>query len=360
MLEDKKKNSSYFISFFISVFIFSCLMYAKGEKKVRIDDVSPLNFLNNNFEEIDDETLKIISDKIGIEINEDNKDEIALFNAIYNNKNLSEKEKNIFYGYYSVVEDFINLDKDKAYNSLSKVSINYVERDEKVLPSTLGDYDYLTGKINIYAEDNDNNILLHEGTHTLFSSNLPRAIQEGMTELIVNESFTSDPFYENCTYPLEVSYVKMLCELIGTDKVIDAYVLGDYSIIYREMDKYNNGSEMSSYKILNIYEDAYKNINHIENSVYTAEEQTKAYKLIEKIYKMKYGNSGINYNDFKYLHELSGAGFEENAIEFFSDYIFYYGVLEKAYISSQLKEKFPNSNTVNFTDRHFVLINQKN
>lgn len=356
-MSKKKGNASSYVSFFIVMFILCTFMYSKGDKNPRGNNVAPYNFSTINYDNLDENTLNILSEELNVDINEDNKDEISLFNAIYNNKNLNEEQKNTFYGYYSLVEDIVNLDKNKAYDSFSRVSVNYVERDENVSSNVLGDYDYSTGKINIYTTDTDNSILQHEGIHCLFSSynniSLPRAFQEGMTELITNEYYSADPFYEGYTYPLEVSYVKMLCELVGTDKVIDAYVTGNYSLIYREMDKYNSGSEMSNYKILDIYEDAYNNIDHIGDSRYSNEDRAKAYNLIEEVYNKRNGTS--NNKDFKYLHELSAAGFEENATEFFSNYIFYYGLLEKAYISSSLKADFPNGNTVRFSDRHFVL-----
>ena len=356
-MSKKKGNASSYVSFFIVMFILCTFMYSKGEKENRGKEIAPYNFSSISYDGLDENTLNILSEELNVSINEDNKDDISLFNAIYNNKNLNEEQKNTFYGYYSVVEDIINLDKNRAYDSFSRVSVNYVEKDDKVAPNTLGDYDYSTGKINIYTTDTDNSILLHEGVHCLFSSysniSLPRAFQEGMTELITNEYYSADPFYEGYTYPLEVSYVKMLCELVGTDRVLDAYVKGDYSLIYREMDKYNNGAEMSNYKILDVYEDAYSNIDHIGDARYSNEDRAKAYQLIEEVNNKRNGTS--NNKDFKYLHELSGAGFEENATEFFSNYIFYYGVLEKVYISNNLKAEFPNSNTVKFSDRHFVL-----
>ncbi len=359
-MSKKKGNGTSYISFFIIMFILCTFMYSKGEKTPR-KDIAPYNFPSINYDGLDDNTLEIISDKLNVEVNSDNKDEISLFNAIYNNKNLSDTEKNTFYGYYSVVNDIVNLDKNRAYDSFSRVSVNHVERDDKVAPNILGDYEYATGKINIYTADKDNSILLHEGVHCLFGSqsniSLPRAFQEGMTELITNEYYSDDPFYENYTYPLEVSYVKMLCELVGTEKVLDAYVSGDYSLIYREMDKYNNGKEISNYKILDIYEDAFNNIDHLGNARYSNDDRAKAYNLIEEIYNKKEDKS--NSKEFKYLHELSASGFEENATEFFSSYIFYYGILEKAYISNKLKADFPNPNTVKFSERHFVLVNTK-
>ena len=359
-MEKRKGKASGYVSFFIVMFILCTFMYSKGEKSNTGNNIAPYNFSSINYDGLDENTLDLLSRELNVDINEDNKDEISLFNAIYKNSNLNDQQKNTFYGYYSVVEDIINLDKNRAYDSFSRVSVKYTERDSKIPSNVLGDYDYGSGTINIYGNDTENNILLHEGVHCLFTNasnvSLPRAFQEGMTELITNEYYSTDPFYEGYTYPLEVSYVKMLCELVSTDKVLQAYVSGDYSLIYRDMDKYNNGSEMSNYKILDVYEDAFNNIDHLGDARYSNEDRKKAYNLIDDVYKKKYGSES---KDFKYLHELSAAGFEEDATEFFSNYIFYYGVLEKAYISNHLKADFPNSNTVKFSERHFVLKNKK-
>lgn len=361
MSNKNKSGFSSAISFFIIMFILGTFVYSKGEKNEKKEEIRQYDFSTISYEGLDENILNTMQNELNIEITDDNKDDLYLFNSVYNNSNLNQEQKNLFYGYYSVVNDIVNLNKNSAYMSLENVSINYVDRGSDVLDNTLGDYDYRTGKINIYTEyDKDNRVLLHEGVHCLFYNQntvgLPRAFTEGMTELITNEYFSKDPFYEDNTYPLEISYVKMLCEVVGEEKVLDAYISGDYSLIYREMDKYNK-SDISSYKILDIYEDSLNNIDSLGESKYSSTDRATAYNTMKDIYNMKEDKS--NSKEFNYLHELSGACFEEAATDFFSQYLFYYGVLEKAYVSHSLKQLFPNPINVKFDDRNKVLIKSK-
>lgn len=355
----EKKGNGFFsaLCFIVIMVTATNFTYNKGKNKAQSDTNNDSYSIVN----IDDNTLNILKDYIGVNLTDGNKDELYLFNSIYNNKNLNQDQKNVFYGFYSVVDDIVNINKDLAYDSFSKVTVNYVERDKDVLENVLGDYDYNTCRINIYTDDKDNKVLLHEGIHCLLynskSVNLPRALIEGMTELITNEYFSDVPFYEGSTYPLEISYVKMLCELVGTDIVLDACTSGNYSLIYREMDKYNK-SDFSSYKVLDIYEDALYNIDNLGSSYYSNEDRRKAYNIIGDIYNNRGDNS--NSVEFNYLHELSSACFEEDATGFFSEYIFYYGILEKAYVSNYLKKEFPNPVIVPEKDKSHVLVLNNN
>ncbi len=291
-------------------------------------------------EDISDDIIKNLENELSIQVEDDEKDELLLLNAVYENDKLSSNEKNLFYGFYSVINDIQCIDRERAYKSLSRVSINYNNLDDES-NSVKGDYNHNTGKINIYIDpqnDKDNCVLLHEGLHCLFNNdktcNLPRAFSEGMTELINNEYFAEDPYYITTYYPYEISYVKMLCELVGKDLVLDVYSNGNFNKIYEEIDA-NNDSSYSAFKILSIYEDSYNYTYGDYSSKYNTEEKWNAYKYLRDIYR-KMHPEAENYKEFSYLYDLSACCFEEDPADYYIKYINYYGVLEKAYFNNSL------------------------
>ena len=352
----KRKSGSIFLSglyYFIILYTLGNFwsMYLKNYNvKEPMLQYSNIVTDSNNLDGI----TKKLEKEFSINIEEDKKDEYAVLNSVYENNNLTSSEKKVFYGFYSVIDDFVDMDRESAYDSLSRVYVKYSSNKNT---NVLGDYNYKSGKINIYTyNDKNNEVLIHEGIHCLFNNDktesLPIGFTEGMTELIANEYFSNDPFYEGNSYPFEISYVKMLCELVGTDTVIKAFSTGDFTLITNKVDIYNN-SGISTYKLFDIYEDSFSRVTRGTNYKYNLSERWDAYDAMMNIYKSMHPNLG-NYRDFNYLYELSASVFEENPTEFYADYINYYGVLEKAYISNNLKSNYSTSKYTKFIDREKV------
>lgn len=363
-----KKQKESHISFISGVIFFTCMFFL-GEKMMNSEENysedSGLMSYDYVLEHQDNyqDVVQFLKNEYSLSFDEIelNKDEVLFMNSIYNNKNLTSEDKHVFYGFYSLLKDIQGMDRDYAYEALGNVKVKRVERDSDTSSNTLGDYSYQTKTINIYEEDPDNDILLHEGIHCIFNNaktaSLPKHFTEGMTELLVNEYFSEDHFFEKTSYPYQTSYVKMLCELVGSDTVLNSFVNGDFDIILNEMDKYNK-TEFSSHKILNIYEDIYENCDGKSECIYSNEDRWKAYEYIRSIYN-KAHPKGENYKDFNYLYELSASPFEESASDFYKDYIFYYGILEKAYFSSELKNTYSNSNFRDYYDISNVKVKSK-
>lgn len=364
----RKKNDGN-VKAFISGIGFMVALYGIGHfgyKAYRdfVDDIGTGIYQYNVIMNTDkyDNVIKELEKEFSINIEDDKKDELLVMNAIYTNNELSTHDKNVFYGFYSIVEDIQSMDRERAYESLSKVKVIRNKNVAMTSNSTLGDYSYGSEVINIYAESDPNDrILVHEGIHCMFNNSktesLPRFFNEGMTELLSNEYFSEDPFLENNSYPIEVAYVKMLCEIVGTDTVLQAFVSGDFNKITDEMDKYNK-TDMISSTILDIYEDSFIVFERKQQSRYTDENRQKAYAAILSIYENT-DNPSKDKKSFNYLYELSSSGFKDSPISYYSNYVKYYGILEKAYFSSDLKSQFQYPTVVNYDHRHFVKVKSK-
>lgn len=356
----KSKSSG---SGFASAILFISLLYFFGnqldKQEVTVPEETPYHFENLSMDSHDiDEMVRALENEFDVQVEEDKKDEFVLLYSIFQNPNLTSDEKNTFYGYYSIILDNPYLNREEAYRSLSKVKIEYSKRDDDIADNVQGLYQYGDQTIRIFEKDDlSKSILLHEGIHCIFtnsySADLPIYFTEGMTELLVNEYFSYDPFYEGTHYPYEVAYIKMLNELVGSDLVLKAFSKGDFSIITNEMEKYNS-TPYSSFKILNIYEDAFLCNDKNYEFYFSKEEQENAYHYLEKIYSKR--NSNISNKDFQYFHEITHGAFSDNPSLSYAEYVVNHGILEKAYFSTDLKSQFSRSILKDVNNRDKVLV----
>lgn len=311
--------------------------------------------------DVDDIVLNL-EREFGVEIDDQNIDSLVLLNSILENENINNDDKKIFYGFYSIVEDCKYLDKENAYKTFKNLSIERTRHEDNNTSKVLGDYLFNSKKINIYVEkDFDNRIITHEGIHALFTSKksfkLPYYFREGMTELLSNEYYSDDPFYEANIYPYQVSYIKMLCEMVGSDIVMETFCKGDFSLITNYLDLYNN-TNYDSKDLLDIYEDSFKSQLEGTKSKYSSQLQEEARNNLKKIY-LNINPDYDNYSSFEYNLNLASSVFEEDAEDFYFDYINYNGIFEKAYFNTDLKNKFSNSRLVNLNEREKVLVKRK-
>ena len=171
-----------------------------------------------------DELFRLLEEESGLD-NLNNERDLIL-TAAANNPNLAKKEKQIIYSLVDIIEDNPHINKKTAYANLKDLNIIYTTRDEEVSESTNGIYLPVDNKITIFTDDKDNTILKHELIHCIFTNtnsySLPRYLSEGVTELLVDEYFTETPFVEEDCYPYEIAIVKVLCEMVGSDNVLEA------------------------------------------------------------------------------------------------------------------------------------------
>lgn len=315
---------------------------------------------NNSIIDIDEDELNdvinTLENEFGYTISEDKKDEYYMLNAIRTNPNLTTEQKELFYNYYDLIDDDPYLLREQAYKNLNEVQIVYMDRKEGDRETLLGEYNNSVNTIFIYTKnDTNNDVLLHEGIHCMFNSVLtskvPSYMKEGMTELLCNEYFSTDLFYENSTYAFEINYVKMLCELVGSDIVLEAYSTGSIEKIVDKIDDFNN-TEYTASKIMSIYEDAYGNLEKGFERQYSNEEGKKASRYLLQIYK-NMGHDSLD--NFIYVCDLASSVFEDDPTQFYSNYVQYNGVLDKAYFSVKLNNLYNGNNFSTYEDRPKIL-----
>ena len=180
-----------------------------------------------------------IENVLGITIDDDFKDEYCLLNAVLENPNLSDTEKDVFLRLENIIKDNPYIDKEAAYHSLLNVEVLYKKRPLSLKKNVEGVYVDAYESIGVFVEDPENRILIHEMIHCVFcnekTKDLPTYFSEGVTELLANEYFSDTPFVELVNYPFEIVVVKMLCEVSSPEAVLKAYSTGDMSAIAKEM-----------------------------------------------------------------------------------------------------------------------------
>ena len=193
------------------------------------------------------EGIKVINEKLNVNLDFEDADKYLILKSIIDNQNLSESEKEVAYELFPILEDNDYYNKEFTYHSLETVDVDWSKSTDA---SCLGLYKRYFNIFNGYegiiedflSQENDKKlnypVLRHELIHALFSVNnitLPNSFEEGMTELLTNEYYDDNPYIEIESYPFEILYVKMLCEIVGEDNVLKAYTTGDMSILYNEL-----------------------------------------------------------------------------------------------------------------------------
>lgn len=118
--------------------------------------------------------------------------------------------------------------------AISNVTIIYRDHTENQATNIAATYNSKKNIITIYNgyEDNLDHIILHEGYHLLSTNDilplsLGQGFNEGMTELLTDE-YGGNQFD---SYPTEVSFVKILSEIIPTDKLMETYQTQNINVL---------------------------------------------------------------------------------------------------------------------------------
>lgn len=192
-------------------------------------------------EEEQSDILKEIESVLGISIQE-NEENYLLLNAVVKNPYLTQKEKEVFYRFIEYFNDNPYIDREKIYENILNVNARFALRqslhvDESVLAMYLPNYRDIVYFTLFPTLDT----MAHEDAHALEAEGntevLPRWLSEGMSQLIASEYFSETPFLLTGIYPYEVSMVKLMMEIIGTDKVLQAYTEKKPEIIYEALDE---------------------------------------------------------------------------------------------------------------------------
>lgn len=300
-----------------------------------------------------DELFSELSKSIDEELNltvipediEEKNDNLLVLQALFENPNLSTEEKELVCQLTNLLIDNKYLNKELAYESLSKVDVQETVKPEDEKEEIVACYKRALELIETYINENSvyyNETLIHEFIHCIFSNyvtiDLPRYLNEGMTELLSNEYYSETPFVECSTYPFEVIMVKELCNIVGENKVLKAFSTGNMEIISNELSKVTSEEEAKNF--LTNVDDVFEEFD--------TETRVSSFKLIYVInYLNKYSKKLYEQDeDIKRLEEstyninaLSLLSTEDPYISFLG-YLTGHGVYVKAYISSKLKEAY--------------------
>ena len=326
----------------IATTVLAGLVYAGATGTLGQIAHNPNNIYNDRSLTITDEEKDLlisnVENSIGYDVSSEKEDDYLLLNAILVNNYLSDEEKITFFRFGDMFYDNPYLDREKTYNNLRKVKIDYTSMRGFNDRNVMGNYDYKENVIRIY--DNSDSIMGHEIIHCIYNikpSFLDKYFSEGMTELLYNEYFEENPFLEVNSYPLEISAVKMLCDVCGSDIVLEAFSKSNMRPIINELANYSSKKEAKDKlylldELMTEYEEKGTVTHYVEYE--------EILDYLENIISDKYGTGGFEHNSFKYNRKLFSCVFSDNPLEDYLITIGNEGIGEKAYFSEKLKNDY--------------------
>lgn len=335
------------ISFFVlDVLLALFIKYGMFHFKVR--DLSDENIFKGNDLIISDEVLDSIVSEIEQELDitvlEEDFDSFCLLNAVLKNENLTDDEKKVFYQSYKIIKDNPFIDKEAAYTSLLNVDVTYKKKSYVYDKNVQGVYSPLYEEIGIFGEDYEHKKLLHEIVHCIFSNErtkyLPTYFKEGMTELLVNEYFSEEPFCELNNYPFEIAMVKMLCEVSTPEAVLKAYSTGNMSVITEDIAMVfgDEGAVIEAFDAVDLLMRQYRSDVLEEDKVDNKLLINGFSPLFKEVISCKYNNNDIESISYNYNEMLLSNILKENSYDGYIEDLSEFGYIERAYFSSSLKD----------------------
>lgn len=218
---------------------------------------------------------------------------LLLLQAIADNPNLTNQERDVFYRYFSYFKDNPYLNYQDLYKRLKAVDVHdYDEKEDRYIEGAAGYYLHLPlNEIVIqqhYDDAQDMLILGHEGFHATNSGDslfpLPKALLEGMNELITLEYFSRYPMDDLNSYLQFVTISRMMCELVGADTMLEAFTKNDYWIVYDALLKIDP-EEKKANQFLGLLKrrSGFSYMDRVEYDEF--------YKIMDDYYFQKYGQT---------------------------------------------------------------------
>ena len=220
------------------------------------------------------------------------------YKELYNNSD--DEKKEILNLTKLVIRDNNDyLDQKDILNSFSSLKI-VITSNDRLLTNTsdniIGRYDQETNTLYLKEgldEDALNTTIFHEFLHflsksgfvsTSFNKNgyIGDALNEGMTQLLVNEHFKNQLF----VYSNEVSITKALVEILGSDFMRECYFSHDLDSLIDELSKYVSHEDVIS--LLKNMDNAKIAYNDEDRDNYDSFNR-KCWDIIGNIYMNKFG-----------------------------------------------------------------------
>ena len=220
------------------------------------------------------------------------------YKELYNNSD-NEKKEILNLTKLAIRDNNDYLDQKDILNSFSSLKI-VITSNDKLLTNTsdniIGRYDQETNTLYLKEgldEDVFNTTIFHEFLHflsksgfvyTSFNKNgyIGDALNEGMTQLLVNEYFKNQLF----VYSNEVSITKALVEMVGSDFMRECYFSHDLDSLIDELSKYVSHEDVIS--LLKNMDNAKIAYNDEDIDNYDSFNR-KCWDIIGNIYMNKFG-----------------------------------------------------------------------
>ena len=290
--------------------------------------------------------LKVVEETTGISTN--NNPNMLVLYYIGNNDNLDLEEKKIAYKLSNLLKDNSYMNVSLAATSIENMDITY-DNIRTIQPEKVkGFYSYKDNAIQMFTskEDTSSELLFHEYIHALFLNqynyNLPNYLKEGVTELLTNEYFSENPFVEEKSYAFEINTVKILCEMVGRENVLNAYTTGNQYVIKEELLKILDEEQVNI--LLNNFEIIHEDFS--KGGCIDSIRINQTLDLMDLYFskKQEMTNDNSMINRYQYSREIFQMMNSETAIMDYLRYIYTQGVITKPYFSKDLIQKYPTSN----------------
>lgn len=283
--------------------------------------------------------------KIDLTITDENADDILILDAVSKNSNLQDDQKKLLYSFARMIDDNPYINKEAAYRSLLNVMVLYKDRPSYYKNNVEGVYTEKNEVIGIFEDDPELRVLIHEFIHCIYSNSdtkeLPLFISEGVTELLTNEYFSDTPFVELANYPFDVVAVKMLCDVVSPEIVLETYSTGNMDLIYDALGDYVDRDtavkaiEMLDFSLRN-YEDKLKKDEKPIDEIGLKADEYLPTKVFDTCINKKYADDSNEKLSYYYNQLLFMSIFDKNTYYTYIDTLTDVGMLGRAYFSKEL------------------------
>lgn len=281
-------------------------------------------------------------------------EDVSLLDAIEQNENLTREDKDLIDTLEQLIIEDEYLDINQAKRALRTIKINYnVEKPIGVADSTKARYNEGTNIIDVYesSETINKDLLRHEIVHSIyvniFTKFLPDYFSEGMTELLINEYVSELHYDEKTTYPFEVTMVKVLCEMVGSDNVRKTFAKGNMKTIENKVEDIA-GTQRTK--------DFFKTIENIfkkyESGIKISDDEyNKMMNFLDSYFTYTYqeGKDEEKYERYLYYRGILSLINKENSYNSYLDYLNATYTPRYPYFSSELGYNWQNSYTYQYT-----------
>ncbi len=291
-------------------------------------------------EEERENIINNVEDNLGYNVIDSKEDDYLLLNAVLENNNLNDENKYKFLEYGDMFYDNPYLNREKVYRNLRDVKVQYGAIEDEEFSSIKGLYDYDTNTISIFSVADG--VMGHEIIHCIYNvdrDGLDRYFSEGMTELLYNEYFEENPFLEINTYTYEISAVKMLADICGSDVILQAFSESSMKPIIDSLASYSSKKEATeNIRLLDELMLEYETTGSVTHYVEYEDMLDYFTDISEK--KYNFDNNCFDYNSFDYNKNMFKNIFSTDNIESYLDYIEEVGIGEKYYFNKKLEADY--------------------